>query len=344
MKPKKFSNTELASFCEQLALILRAGLPPAEGLHIMLEDSTQSGEREVLEGLLAHMEGGGLADALKASGLFPAYLVQMAAIGEETGSLDEVMQALGRHYEREADLSRSLRHATLYPAIIIGMMLLVIVILLVRVMPIFEQVFVQLGTELTGPALLLMRTGELLSRYSLAFALLFAVLAALIVYGQTPAGRSRYRRLGYRLPPTRRMLEKIAACRFASAMALTLRSGFTPEHSLELVLPLSEDPVFVQKLERCLKELREGQALAPALRRSEIFSGLHARMAAVGEKTGSMDQVLAQLAQLTEEEIDSRLTQTLAVLEPTLVVGLSLVVGIILLSVMLPLMGIMSSV
>ena len=127
-------------------------------------------------------------------------------------------------------------------------------------------------------------------------------------------------------------------------MALTLSSGLNPDRSIELVRTLIDDPFFLRKLDVCTEKLTSGEELAPALFSSGIFTGMYARMTSIGSKTGAMDQVMNQIASLYQDEIDTRMNNALAILEPTLVVALSLIVGVILLSVMLPLMGIMSGI
>ena len=113
---------------------------------------------------------------------------------------------------------------------------------------------------------------------------------------------------------------------------------------MELVRALIDDPFFLRKLDSCSDRILSGEELSSALFSSGIFTGMYARMASIGSKTGAMDQVMNQIASLYQEEIDTRMNNTLAVLEPTLVITLSLIVGVILLSVMLPLMGIMSGI
>jgi type IV pilus assembly protein PilC len=344
MKP--FSNMELSSFCGQLALILKSGISSLEGLTIMLEDAASAEEKEILESLLEKMqETGSLYQSLDSVKLYPPYMLHMVEIGEETGTLDEVMQALQNHYEREEAISKSIRNSITYPMIMTGMMAVVVVVLLVKVMPIFNQVFIQLGTEMTGFSRMLMNVGNAINRYSLAFVLLLVIIAIMVFYGtRTESGRSLFRNIGYKLKLTRAVYEEIAVCRFASGMALTLSSGLNPERSMELVNSLNDDPVFQKKIDRCQSQVNEGNDISQALFTSGMFTGVYARMVSIGSKTGTMDQVMEQVAALYQEDIDNRMNNILAVLEPTLVILLSLIVGVILLSVMLPLMGIMSSI
>lgn len=312
----------------------------------MLEDAGTGDEKTVLEDLISHIqETGSLYQALEASHLFPSYLLHMVEIGEETGTLDEVMDALQIHYNREDSIRKSLRNSVTYPMIMTGMMAVVVVILLVKVMPIFNQVFVQLGTEMTGFSRMLLNLGAALNRYSLLFLVLLFLIAGAALYGAfTPSGRKMFQTIGHKIKFTRTLYENLAACRFASGMALTLRSGLHPERSMELVASLNTDPVFQKKLAQCEQEIHEGKDLPEAILAAGIFTGMYARMASIGSKTGSMDQVMEQIAEFYQDEIDTRMNNLLAVLEPTLVILLSLIVGVILLSVMLPLMGIMSGI
>lgn len=343
---KPFSNTELSSFCGQMALILKSGISSIEGLQIMLEDTSATEEKAILQAILEQMtQHGDLAQALSSTGLYPAYLIQMVKIGEETGTLDGVMSALQAHYEREADIARSVKNAVTYPIIMIGMMVFVILILLIKVMPIFQQVFLQLGTEMTGVSRLLMDMGNAISRYSIFFVTLLLLVVVLgFSVCCTASGKSLAKRLSSHIPAIRKIQSEIAACRFASGMALTLRSGLNQERCMELVCDLIPDPAFAHKLRQCNESIASGEDLAPALFHAGIFTGMYARMVSIGSKTGSMDQVMSQIAALYQDEIDTRMNNFLSVLEPTLVIALSLIVGTILLSVMLPLMGIMSGI
>ena len=343
MKP--FSNIELSSFCGQTALILKSGISVTEGLSIMLEDAASPEEKEILERLLEGMqETGQLYQAMERTEIYPSYMIHMVQIGEETGTLDEVMESLQNHYEREDSISKSIRNSITYPMIMTGMMAVVIIVLLVKVMPIFNQVFIQLGTEMTGFSRVLMDMGTIINRYAIVFIVILAAIACLAIFGtRTAGGRAMVQKLGYKLRFTRVIYEELAACRFASGMALTLSSGLNPDRSMELVHSLNDDPVFQKKLDRCQNEINDGKDLSQALFTSGMFTGIYARMASIGSKTGSMDQVMEQIAELYQDDIDTRMNNVLAVLEPTLVILLSLIVGVILLSVMLPLMGIMSS-
>lgn len=345
-KPKPFSNSELSAFCGQLALILQSGISSIEGISVMLEDATAEDERQILSLMQDKLtETGSLCDAFTAAGVFPGYLVHMVQIGEETGTLDNVMDALSAHYEREDTIRQSIKSSVTYPLFMAAMMVVIILVLLIRVMPIFNQVFVQLGSEMTGFSRTLMHIGTLLHTNALVFILILLALTALVFFGfRTTRGLMVVRKIGQALPFTRDICEKTAICRFADAMALTLSSGLMPERGMELAYELNDDPYFTRKLDLCREKMAEGTDLSDALHESGIFTGTYARMVTLGARTGSQEKVMRRIASLCQDEIDTRLSNMLSVLEPTLVIILSLIVGVILLSVMLPLMGILSSI
>lgn len=341
-----FSHSEISAFCGQVALILKSGISSIEGISIMLEDAQSPEDKAFLQVLYDRLlETGSLYTALSDTGLFPHYMLKMVDIGEQTGTMDNVMEHLSLHYAREHSINQSLRHSITYPLIMAGMMVIVIVVLLVKVMPIFNQVFIQLGTEMNGFSKALMDIGNVINRYSLAFIILIALLILFAVFcTQTQAGRKFMGILKYKLPFLRTVQESAVACRFASGMALTLSSGLDTEQSLRLAGALNDDPVFARKMEICYQQLEDGKDLYEAIHAAGIFSGVYARMASLGARTGTMDQVMDQIATRYQEEVDDRINNLLAILEPTLVIILSLFVGVILLSVMLPLIGIMSSI
>lgn len=338
------SNAEAASFCSQMGMILHAGISAIEGITIMKEDAASPQEAAILESIYDEfMKTGNFYEALKSSGVFPSYLLNMVRLGEQSGRLDEVMHALAAYYEREANIASAIRHAVTYPMIMVVMMLFIILLLLTRVLPVFHQVFHQFGTGVTGISKTLMDIGTAMNRYSVVFIVLFLLLAAaFLFFSRTAKGRELFLKAASKLRLSHGISDKTAACRFAGGMALTLRSGLTTEESLAMAGSLSENPVFQEKLDKCRSLTESGEDLSSALAESEIFSGLYARMVTVGYKTGSLDEVMQKIADRYEEEIDEKISHTIGILEPTLVAVLSVVTGLILLSVMLPLMGILS--
>lgn len=348
MKNKKqklvLSNLEIAAFCSQMAMTLKSGFSITEGISLLQSDAVNSEEEAMLKCMYEEaVDSGQLCPALKKLEVFPDYMVRMVEIGEETGTLDEVMEALSKHYEREEALSQEIRGALTYPLIMIGMMLLIIIVLLTKVIPVFNQVFKQLGREMTGISRGMLLVGNTISKYAVVLVGIMILFMVVLIYlTKTKEGRKQLMKVGYHVGFFRELYEKKAACRFASGMYLTLKSGLNPESSIEFSKHLIDNPYFARKVSECKSRLEEGCDLGEAFRQSGIFSGLYARMAAIANRSGKMDEVMDKIASQYEEEIDARLSSFISVLEPTLVIVLSVVVGIILLSIMIPLMGIMA--
>lgn len=347
MKQKKqLSNNEISSLCGQIALILKAGITPKDGLEILLHDTKDDQTREIIQELLTSSNNGDLfSTSIKKSGVFPEYVENMIAIGEESGKLDNVMQSLSEYYEREELISENIRNAITYPLIMIVMMLFVVIILITKVLPLFNQVFIQLGTEITGLSASLLHIGQVIQSYSVIFIVFLVLLLILYFYfTKTTHGKTSFAHLCSTLKPTKKFYDIIAYGRFASGMALTLSSGMGIYQSLDLVCRLVDDHEMELKIANCKNAIMNGDGFADALLNSNIFNNLYSRMIAIGVKTGNVDVILQKIALNYEEDTDKKIRLFISVLEPTLVITLSLIVGLILLSVILPLLGIMTSI
>ena len=347
MADKKFtplSNTEIAAFCSQIAIILKSGISSIEGISIMLEDSQNADEKELLQAINdTLMQTGSLTQALEDSHAYPDYMISMVRIGEQTGRLDDVMDSLAVYYEKEASLAESIKSAVTYPLIMIVMMLLVILILIMKVMPIFNQVFTQLGSSMSGLPLVILDIGQFLNHHVPVLLVILAALAGLVFYICFSGKRYQIlQSLSAKFTNSRQLYEKISARRFASGMALTLSSGLPPEECLNLTCDLIEDPEFQKRLKTCQEELSSGGDFSEVLLNNHIFTGLYARLVSIGGRTGSMEEIMQKIADQYDEDIDVRLAGIISSIEPTLVIILSVIVGIILLSVMLPLVSIMA--
>ena len=341
---KQLSKQEIASFCDQMAMIIKAGITPKDGLELMLTDTKDEATRAVLEELLKNSRlGEPFSTCVKSSEYFPNYVINMIALGEETGQLDDVLVALCHYYEHEEYISENLRSAVTYPVVMIIMMLFIILILVTRVLPLFDQVFGQLGTQMSGFAATLLTLGQSIQRYSFSFIIALAGIFVLVfIMMKTKEGKKIWNLFLMIFPPTKAFQRDIAYGRFARGMSLTLSSGMKIYTAIDLVDELVEHKGVRDQIEKLKAFIVDGNNFSEALNLAEIFNHLYSRMIFVGVKSGNVDIVLDKIATYYEEDTDRRLNNFISVIEPTLVISLSFVVGLILLSVILPLMGIMS--
>lgn len=337
------SNNERILFCEQMAMLLKAGISVTEGIMMMKEDAEEESLHNVYEKQQRGLEETGIFwDALEATEAFPAYMVMMVKIGEQTGNLDEVMSGLAAYYNREENLVQDIKNAVTYPLVIAGMLAVIVVVMLVKVLPVFAKVYAQLGSEMTGMAGVLLHIG-LGIRQGYGWILLLLLLLGLGLFRVWHSGKGR--RTVKHFFAGKKIMEKISIARFASGMSMALRSGMDYDAAFLLVGDLlEEDDTMKEKLAVCQKKLQEGETFPGAAAQAEILGGMQARILHIAERTGDMDAALAVVAAQADEEVTILIRNFVSILEPTLVAVLSILVGGILLAVMFPLLGVLSSI
>lgn len=337
---------DISLFCSQVALILKAGIPLPDGIG-SIEENTEDGEgkRMIRRMRKSLEENGSFFAALKESGAFPDYLVNMADVGEKSGMLDNVMEALSGYYDREDKLHRRVHGALLYPLILVLMMAAVILLLLIKVLPVFNSVFMNMGSDLLSASQSVTRVGMLIGQYALAVILvLAAVMLFLLIYSGTGDGAGGFLKLFPHFRPARRLSRKIASARFASVLSLLLSSGYDITETFSLARRILSDREMLCDIDRVQRLVDSGTPLASSMAQAGIFPGIYSGMIQLGSKTGSLDSVMRQLADLYSEDADASIDRAVSAIEPAMVAALSIIIGGILLSVMLPLMGILSSI
>ena len=342
----KLTARELSDFCGQLALLVHSGISATEGINILLEESRTDTDKEVLGSLLKHMEeSGSLSQAMKETGFFPDSVVAYTRTGEETGCLDEIMESLSTHYDQEQEISDQIRSAVAYPLIMLGMMGVVILVLLIKVLPVFQQVFNQMGMEINELSRGLLNMGNVISRYSAAF-FVFAVIliCCVLFFSLTAKGRSCLICAVVHLPVVRDIPVSLDYGRMAQGLSLGLKSGLSPETSLALASQMISHPLVLERLKKTADLLDQGEAFATALTGSGLFDGMEGRLVSISFQSGSADEALARLSVKYQENSIGLISRIISIVEPTIVILLSLLVGLVLLSVMMPLLGILSDI
>lgn len=345
-KPYQYSYQELSAFCLQIGLLLEAAVPLDEGLAIMAEDAGCEDEKQLL---LYMAEGAELGDpffkVLEDAGTFPLYVVRMAKLGQQSGTLDQMMKSLSDYYEKEYRLLVNVKNALTYPIMMVVMLLVVLFVLFSKVMPVFDQVYEQLGAKMSPAARSAIRLGGLFS----GAALIAAAVIALAVFGIWAASR-----FGHRISLVDKMVNHvkchsrialaIANRRFTSVLALTLKSGMEFEKGLELAGELVDNGKVAAQIEKCGRTLETGASYYQAMKETGLFSGFYVQMIKVGSRSGRLDAVMEEISEDFEQAADQSMDNMLAQFEPTIVAVLAVSVGLVLLSVMLPLVGVLAAI
>lgn len=343
---KKMSVEELFAFSDEMYMMIASGVSALEAVTLMLEESRDAGEKQLLEQMQETIYAtGSFACAVREAAVFPEYYTYMIEIGEQTGKTDQVLRALANHYERENDIYRAIRSAVSYPLLMVTMMLIIIVVLVTQIMPIFERVFIQLGSSMEGFSGGLLQVGSFLSKYSGVFVVLLVALIAGAVYlMKTSDGRKRLVMMVCRIKAFGSIYDKIMISRFASGMAMTISSGMDMNQAMEVSGGLVTSEKLQKKLKDCEAAFTDSMDIGTAFSKSGIFTGLYGKMVVLAAKTGNLEQVMEKVANTYQNEADEEIHGLIAVVEPTLVIVLSIVVGLILMSVMLPLLNIMTGI
>lgn len=346
MKKRTLHAMEIASLCQELALLLHAGVSVGDGLTLLAEESPEP-LGPMLGAMARQVDGGAsLADALRTAEAFPQYVTGLVEMGQQAGRLEEALGALARHYEERERLDRRIRSALLYPSVLLVLMLAVIVVLLSRVLPVFNEVYAALGGRLTGMAGGLLTLGLWLDS---VMPVLCGLLAVVVIFLAAFSASGRFREgvlsLWRKHRGDKGVSRKLNDARFAQALSMGLRSGLPMEHALDLAAELLTDvPAFAVRCQACKTRLEQGGALAEALGQADVLPASACRLLALGAKSGSADSVMEEIARRLSEEADMAMEDRAARVEPSLVLASSILVGAILLSVMLPLMHIMTAI
>ena len=347
MKSKTLANSYLAMFCMELSMLIQAGIAFDDGITMLLDDEPDKNGKAVMQSLLDKLnDGSPLSVAIRESGYFPIYMVNMVEAGEKTGRLTQTLTALSDHYNRQERLATSIKNAVVHPFILFAMMVAIVLVLIIQVLPIFNDVFNRLGNQMSPLAVRLMQFGDWLRGVS---AIIAGIIAVIIVVGAVvwivPSIRKSLTDALKDIFGNTGIFGKVASARFVSAMSLAVASGFDIDETLSIAANISGGSKAVDKKNKqCLEMLQSGVSLAEAMYNSQILSARDSRMLALGNRSGMMDSAISEVASRIDRNVQEEIDSIITKIEPTLVITASIIVGIILFSVMLPLMGIMTSI
>ena len=325
-------------FTQELATLLNAGVPVDRALSICTELTENKAFQQVIADLLRQVRAGkSLAEALEAQGkVFSKLYVNMVRAGQSTGTLAVIFQRLAELEAAAAEWRSQLISALIYPALLTAVAIASILVLMNVVVPRFAQVFESTGLPIPLPTYLLLETSRLLESYG--WIVLLAVIVAGISfrrYLRTPQGRERWDRFLLRLPLVGELLRRVETARFARTMS-TLVAGNVPlVQSLGLARDIIGNSVMAAALDRVAQGVKRGEGIAAPIRQSGVFPPLAAHLLVVGEETGRLDSVFERLANIYDRETQVAVRRLTALFEPAVILGMGLVVGAIVLSLLL---------
>ncbi len=343
----KVNAQDLSIFCRQMSLTLYSDIPLLEGVKMMRDQMDNPTLKKALTKVYDDMaQAYSLSQSMRRHPkAFPRYLLNMVDLGEGSGTLETVFSQLSEYYEKEYRTQRKLRSAVAYPAILTVLMLGVVALLVLYVLPMFDEILGSLGSEIPTLTRMLMNFGQGLAIAVPGIAVLCIVgYIVWLMVRETPSGALFFDRLKVRLPLMRGIYLRTITVRFARSLSLLLKSGIQIVNALQAVDALV-DNVYIEKRFNELREgVRAGMTLTDTLEQLRLFPTLFIRLASTGESTGNLDTAMAKAAEIYEDELEDRLDKLTTLIEPLLIIVLAIIVGIILISVMLPMISIMNSI
>lgn len=345
LRYRHIAHRQLALFCRQFATMISAGLPVVDALATLQRQASDSVLRNALVRIAnAVRSGDSLSVAFARQGsYFPPLMIHLISAGEVGGNLDEVLVRLADQLEREQTLRQKLRSALTYPGIVVTLACGIVTFLLLFVLPKFVEVFKDLGTPLPWLTRVLMGVGAFAGHYWWAILLaITALVIAVIACVHTARGALHRDRLLLRLPVAGPMLLKAETARFARTLSGLLESGVSIVRALAVVEKVMNNRLLAAEIHRARDEVREGHRLAEPLSRSGLFPPLVVEMLQVGEETGMLEKMLAKIAIYYEEDVFSSAERLASAIEPILIVGMAVTVGLIVVALLLPLFDVWS--
>ena len=346
MSTKNLSYEEIASVCSGMGMLIHAGTGTADALALVAADM----DGTPLKGILDHMaeeadNGVPLVEVCEEEGCVPSHVTALLEVGERTGHTEETFESLASYYESRSRMSRQIRDALIYPMTLMIIMIVVVAVLLAYVLPIFNDVYRQLGGRLTGVAGGLFAVGQVISRIMpVLCVLLLAVAVFVIAFAVSESFRDKCLGFWRKRRGDRGLSWQVSSSHFAQAFSMGVSSGMQIEEAVELSGKLLEGvPGAQTKCKDCLNLLMDGTSVSDALKQTNLLPQAECRLLKTAVRSGTTDTCISEIADRMSWKSERAIQQTVSRIEPTLVIVGCVLVGLILFSVMLPLMNIMSS-
>lgn len=337
----------LAFFCRQLATMVSSGIPVLESLRAIAGQKIDKRLKRAVSGVAeAVVRGKGLSTAFaEVRPRFPRLMVSMVEAGEAGGILEEVLERLALHFEREHGVRRKIAMAMIYPALVSVVAVGVVVLLVTVVVPNFTILFGQIGAALPLPTRALIALSRFLGTNWISVFLGIVVLTVAVTgFSRTTSGHYTMSRAMTHIPVFGDLVVKIALMRFTRTLGSLLKSGIDILEALGVVREAVANPVFARAVDMARQAVTEGESLGHSLRRTRLFPAMVTEMVDVGEESGRLPEMLDKVATFYEREIERKTDQLSALIEPFIIVILGAVVGFVMVSLITPMYDVLSKI
>jgi len=338
---QRIGKQDVSILTRQLATLLKAGLTLVTSLNALADQIDNARLKKVVTQVRERVnEGSSLGNALREfPQVFPDLYVSMVHAGEASGALELVLLRLADYLEKQLRIRRRIASALIYPAIMTLVGVAVLSILFAFVIPKFVAIFAELEQTLPLPTRILIETSDFVrSFWYLILIFLGLLLYVLRRYGSTPKGRELYDLILLRMPVFGRLILIGTIIRFSRTLGSLLSSGVPLLKAMDILTAVVDNTVFSKAISMARESVTEGASLSEPLRRSGIFPPIVIHMIASGEQSGQLEEMLAKVSEIYEEEADTLTSTLMSLLEPFMILGMALMVAFIVVSILLPLL------
>jgi type IV pilus assembly protein PilC len=340
-------KVEISRFTRQFATMIGAGLPMVQCLEIMAAQVENRELRKVIGGVKESVQGGStLADALgRHPKVFDHLYVNMVEAGEMGGALDTILVRLAVYREKADALIRKVKGAMVYPAIISIVATGVTIAMLTFIVPVFADMFGDLGAELPAPTRVILAISGFLEANFIYLLLGLAFLVGGFIYWvRTPGGRAIFDALLLKSPIFGTLVRRSSVARFTRTLGTLLSSGVSILDALDITARTAGNTVISNAIRKSVLSIAEGDTITSPLKESGVFPPMVTQMISVGEKTGGLDEMLSKIADFYDEEVDDAVSALTSVIEPIIIVIMGIVIGGILVAMYLPMFDIIGKI
>ncbi len=338
---------DISIFCRQFYTMLNAGVTIVSCLDILRKQAERKKLRQVLDNIYEDvLTGSSFSYSVKKhEDVFPSLLVNMIEAGEASGNLDDIMNRMAIHYEKEYKMNNKVKGAMAYPVILAGLSTIVVIFLLTFIMPTFTGMFEDSGVSLPIPTRILLAISDILTGYWYGFVIVIGlVIYGFIKYIKTAEGKMRIDLIKLKIPIVKGTVTKIITSRFSRTLSTLMMSGVPLIQSLDIVSRVVGNKVVEQGILDAKEEVRKGTSLSVPLQRIDAFPLMLTQMVEIGEESGSLDDILEKTANFYDEEVEVSIQRLTTMLEPIMIVVMAVVIGFIVISMVLPMFDMMNTI
>jgi type IV pilus assembly protein PilC len=344
---RRLSLRELAVFCHQFACLLEVGINIFEAISIIADET----ENKYLKKSLTDIEymvrqGVELSNCMSQhSGVFPRFMVDMISIGEESGTLDKIFHRLSEYYRRENALKNKVAKSMAYPSVLFIVSITVVQILFIYVIPIFLSTISELGGNVPQMTKIVLDVSYFLrSNFVSVMLVIFLCIITVIYFSKLDNVRMAFQKFILRNIFTKAIVQKLMAVNFSRTLGILLNSGIVIIKALDITTSMVDNDFIRNEMVKCVDNIKKGSTFSKAINDIDIFPNMLCSMSRIGEESGTLNEMLTKASNILEEELYNSIEKLTSLIEPMLIIFLSVFVGAILISLIGPMFNVMDTI